>query len=168
MPTVSDTERLTLRHFAHVDADFIVRLLNEPSFIRHIADKQVRTREEAVRYLDRGPMASYRTHGFGLNLVQLKGEGTPIGMCGLVKRDELERPDLGYAFLPEFCGQGYAFEAATAVLEQGMIAHALESVLAVTLPDNARSNRLLRALGFRARGSVWLYVARNNLYEYRR
>ncbi|MFG6160245.1 GNAT family N-acetyltransferase [Halomonas sp. 1390] len=166
MGKVIDTERLTLRHFEAGDADFIVRLLNDPSFIRHIADKQVRTREHAVHYLENGPMASYRAHGFGLNLVQLKGEGTPIGMCGLVKRDELDRPDLGYAFLPAFCGRGYAFEAAAAVLEQGMTAHALYSVLAVTLPDNARSNRLLTTLGFRAKGAVDLYGARNNLYEY--
>ena len=168
MVKVTDTERLTLRHFEAVDADFIVRLLNDPSFIRHIADKQVRTREDAVRYLETGPMASYLAHGFGLNLVQLKGEGTPIGMCGLVKRDELDRPDLGYAFLPAFCGRGYAFEAATAVLEQGMAAHSLDSVLAVTLPDNTRSNRLLCTLGFSAKGAVNLYGARNTLYEYRR
>ncbi|MDT8880561.1 GNAT family N-acetyltransferase [Halomonas saccharevitans] len=165
---VTDTERLTIRHFEGEDADFIVRLLNDPSFIRHIADKQVRTREDAVSYLENGPMASYRTHGYGLNLVQLKGEGTPIGMCGLVKRHELEGPDLGYAFLPEFCGQGYAFEAAEAVLEQGMAEHALDSVLAVTLPDNTRSNRLLNTLGFSAKWSVNLYGAWNNLYEYRR
>lgn len=165
---VTDTERLTLRRFEHGDADFIVRLLNDPSFIRHIADKGIRTREEAVRYLDTGPMASYRARGFGLNLVALKGEGTPIGMCGLVKRDELAGPDLGYAFLPAFCGHGYAFEAATAVLEQGMAAHALETVLAVTLPDNARSQRLLERLGFRAKGEVALYGARNRLYAYRR
>lgn len=165
---VTDTERLTIRHFEADDADFIVRLLNDPSFIRHIADKGVRTREEAVRYLESGPMASYRAHGFGLNLVELKGEGTPIGMCGLVKRDELEGPDLGYAFLPAFCGQGYAFEAAAAVLEQGMAAHALDTVLAVTLPDNARSHRLLDRLGFRATGTVDLYGAPNTLFEYRR
>ncbi|WP_108446684.1 GNAT family N-acetyltransferase [Halomonas denitrificans] len=164
---VIDTERLTIRHFEHRDADFIVRLLNDPSFIRHIADKGVRTREEAVRYLEHGPMASYRAHGFGLNLVQLKGEGTPIGMCGLVKRDELAGPDLGYAFLPAFCGRGYAFEAAAAVLDQGMAAHALEAVLAVTLPDNSRSHRLLNRLGFSATGTVERYGARNTFFEYR-
>ncbi|MEQ6889380.1 GNAT family N-acetyltransferase [Halomonas sp. CS7] len=86
---VIDTVRLTLRHFEVDDADFIVRLLNAPTFIRHIADKGRRTREEALRYLEHGPMASYRAHGVGRNLVERKGEGTPIGMCGLVTRDEL-------------------------------------------------------------------------------
>ena len=163
---VCETEKLIVRHFTLADAEFIVELLNEESFIRYIADKQVRNIADAENYLTLGPMASYDKFGFGLNLVMLKGTNTPIGMCGLLKRDELHDPDLGYAFLPSHCGQGYALEAANSVLKKGMKAHCLELVLAVTLPDNLNSNRLLQRAGFSQNGVVNLYGSENNLYEY--
>jgi RimJ/RimL family protein N-acetyltransferase len=98
MKVVCETERIVVRQFELSDAPFIVRLLNDDLFIRYIGDKNIRTQEDAINYLKTGPMASYKKHGFGLNLVCLKETHTPIGMCGLLKRDELESPDLGYAF----------------------------------------------------------------------
>lgn len=166
MSVICETERLVIRHFNTHDADFIVRLLNEESFIRHIADKQVRTVTDAVNYLISGPIASYQTYGFGLNIVSLKGTETPIGMCGLLKRDELSHPDLGYAFLPEFCGKGYAIEAAYLVLITEMSAHNLDAVLAVTSPDNTTSNNLLVKIGFILKEQILLYGCTNNLYQY--
>lgn len=163
---VCESERLIVRHFTLADSEFIVALLNEESFIRYIADKQVRNIADAENYLTVGPMASYEKFGFGLNLVMLKATNTPIGMCGLLKRDELSNPDLGYAFLPSYCGQGYALEAANAVLKEGVNTHSLGLVLAVTLPDNLNSNRLLQRAGFIQNGIVNLYGSENNLYEY--
>ncbi len=114
--TVAETDRLVLRRFTPEDAGFVLRLLNEPSFIQNIGDKGIRTLEQAARYLADGPIQSYARNGHGLNLVSLKDSLQPIGMCGLLKRDVFPDVDLGYAFLPEFCSRGYAYEAAAAIL----------------------------------------------------
>ena len=97
-----ETERLALRKLSSDDAEFILELLNEPSFIRNIGDKGVRTKDEAVQYIHDGPVASYEKFGFGLYLVELKGSGVPIGICGLLKRESLPDVDVGFAFLPKF------------------------------------------------------------------
>ena len=161
-----ETDRLVIRSFRLDDAAFIVRLLNEESFIRNIADKNVRTKADAMNYLTNGPMLSYQENGFGLNLVQLKESATPIGVCGLVKRKELDHPDLGYAFLPEFWGKGYAREAASSVLREEVVASSINTVLAITFPDNLSSNNLLKKVGFMLTGKMELYGLQNNLYEY--
>lgn len=163
---VCESERVTVRQFTLDDAEFVIELLNDDSFIRYIADKKVRTIVDAENYLKSGPLASYAKIGFGLSLVMLTESKTPIGMCGLLKRDELEFPDLGYAFLPQYCGKGYALEAAKAVLKEGMKRHFLSRVLAVTLPHNQHSNRLLQQAGFTQTGMVELYDYQNNLYQY--
>lgn len=167
MKVVCETQRLIIRQFNLGDTDFIIQLLNDKTFIRFISDKNVRTQEDAVTYLTNGPISGYETQGFGLNLVQLKGEKTPIGMCGLLKRAELDYPDLGYAFLPEFCGKGYATEAAESVLKETMASYSLNTVLAVTYADNLSSNRLLVNVGFSLEGTIELYGSPNNLYQYR-
>ncbi|MTJ02876.1 GNAT family N-acetyltransferase [Idiomarina piscisalsi] len=166
MKVLCETERLSIRQFELRDAPFITRILNDDLFMRYIGDKNVRTHEDAVSYLKMGPMASYKKHGFGLNLVCLKGINTPIGMCGLLKRDELEKPDLGYAFLPEYSGKGYAREAAENTLKTVMKTCSLDNVVAVTLPENVRSNKLLEIIGFRFKETIELYGSENNLYEY--
>lgn len=163
---VCESERLIVRHFTLDDAEFVIKLLNDESFIRYIADKNVRNTADAENYLLSGPMASYEKFGFGLSVVMLKENHTPIGMCGLLKRNELASPDLGYAFLPAYCGQGYAAEAAKAVLSEGMTQYLLDKVVAVTLPTNEHSNRLLQRVGFKRTGMVELYDCQNNLYEY--
>lgn len=143
-----ETPRLTLRHFTLDDGEFVLRLLNEPSFHEYIGDKGVRTLEGAHGYLRNGPLASYVQHGHGLNLVVLRETGTPIGMCGLLKRDTLESPDIGYAFVPEHWGAGYAVEAAEAVLASAWTEFGMTRVLAITNDHNNPSQRLLLKLGF--------------------
>ena len=143
------TARLTLRHLSTDDADFILELLNDPSFLRYIGDKGVRTRADACRYISTGPMDSYARFGFGLYLVESKDTKEPTGICGLVRRDSLEHVDVGFAFLPRFRSRGYAFESAAAVLTQARDAFALKRILAVTSRDNASSIGLLTKLGFR-------------------
>lgn len=150
------TDRLAIRPFTLEDAPFILRLLNEPSFIEYIAHKGVRTLDQARDYLRQGPMASDAAHGHALWMVQRREDGLPMGMCGLIKRDTLPDLDLGYAFLPEFWGQGHAREAAAACLAWGRKEKGLERVLAIVSPGNAASIRLLEALAFRPDGRMEL------------
>jgi RimJ/RimL family protein N-acetyltransferase len=148
-PSSIETERLAIRRLTTGDAGFILELLNEPSFRRHVGDKGVRTEEDARRYIRDGPIDSYRRFGFGLCLVELKDGKAPIGICGLLKRDSLEDPDIGFAFLPRYWANGYAVESATAVLAHERDTRGLKRILAVTSPDNQASIRLLSKLGFR-------------------
>ncbi len=154
---VVETARLRLRHFTVDDGEFILRLLNEPSFIENITDKGVRTLDDARAYILSGPVASYQRFGFGLNQVELKETGVPIGMCGLIKRDTLEDVDLGYAFLPEYWSNGYAVESAMAALADGRRLFGLRRVVAVTNAENQRSIRLLEKLGFEYEQMINLY-----------
>ena len=147
--TVLETERLSLRQFTVDDAQFILTLLNEPSFLRYIGDKQVRNLEDARGYILNGPVASYKQNGFGLYLVELRESYTPIGMCGFLKREELPDADIGFAFLPAFWNKGLAFEAAAAVLQDARERLRLERILAITSLDNEASIKLLERLGFR-------------------
>lgn len=148
-PYIVRTERLTLRHLDFDDAPFIIELLNQPSFLRYIGDKKVRNVADAHRYLQTGPLASYEKYGYGLYWVGDRETGMPVGICGLIKRDSLEDADIGFAFLPEHCGKGYAPESGRAVLEHGKQAFGLERVVAIVQPDNQASIRVLGKLGFR-------------------
>jgi ribosomal-protein-alanine N-acetyltransferase len=144
---VCETVRLRLRHLADADAAFVLELLNEPDFIRNIGDREVRTLDDARRYIQHGPVASYSQHGFGLFLVELRNSRAPIGICGLLKRDYLDDVDIGFALREAFRGKGYAFEAASAVLHFGQQVLGLSRIVAITSPDNHASMSLLRRLG---------------------
>lgn len=162
------TERLLLRPFTTDDAPFVLTLLNEPSFLRFIGDKKVRNLEDARRYLLNGPIASYNVHGFGILLVELKDSQTPIGMCGLIKREELPAPDIGFAFLPDYWRQGFAFEAATRIMNDARERLKLTTILAIVNPDNDASIKLLQRLGLRferIKGDVKLYALPNQPVE---
>lgn len=145
--TVLETERLTLRKITTDDAPFLLQLLNEPSFITNIGDRNVRNNEDACRYALNGPVASYAQHGFGLYLVELKESSTAIGICGLVKRESLPDADIGFAFLPAFWRQGYALESALAVRDYAFNVLGLPRILAIVNPQNASSIRLLEKIG---------------------
>ncbi len=143
-----DTERLTIRQFTLDDAAFTLGLLNQPSFLEFIGDRGVRDLDTAVRYITNGPLLSYQQHGYGLMVVTRKPDGLPAGICGLLKRATLEHPDIGYAFLPEFWGQGLAEEAARAVLRHAREGLGIGTIVAVVSPGNSASTRLLHKLGF--------------------
>ena len=145
---VLETERLILRRFTVDDAQFVLTLVNEPSFLRYIGDKKIRSIEDARQYILDGPVASYERHGFGLCLIELRESHTPIGMCGLLKREELPEPDIGFALVPEFWNKGFAFEAASAVLQDARERLGLQRILAITSLDNEASIKLLERLGF--------------------
>jgi len=146
---VLETNRLILSRLSTEDAEFILDLLNEPSFLRFIGDKGVRTLDDARDYILNGPVDMYNRLGFGLYLTELKDGSVPIGMCGLLKRDSLEDVDIGFAFLPKFWGRGYAYESAAAVMAYGKTVLGLNRIVAITSPDNYASGRLLEKLGLR-------------------
>jgi len=150
---VLETERLLLSRLTPNDAAFIFELVNEPSFIQNIGDRNVRSEDDAVRYIQQGPMASYDQHGFGLYRVALKQTAVPIGICGPLKRETLEHPDIGFAFLPRFWRQGYALESAAAVMNYARNQLHLTDIAAITTPDNERSIKLLEKLCFRFQGT---------------
>jgi RimJ/RimL family protein N-acetyltransferase len=144
---VLETERLILRLLNEDDAPFILRLVNEPSWLRYIGDKGVRSLEDARGYLRNGPLDMYARYGFGLWLVARKEDAAPLGMCGLIKRDALPNVDIGFAFVPDAWGQGYALESAAAVLAKGRDDFGLKRIVAITSLDNASSIRVLEKIG---------------------
>jgi RimJ/RimL family protein N-acetyltransferase len=147
--TVFKTERTIVRHMAPADAPFICRLLNEPSWLENIGDRGVRTPEDAEKYIRTTAMATYETLGFGMYLVESRPDANALGIAGLVKRATLNEPDLGVAFLPEFCRMGYASEAATAVIAHAEGTLGIPRLLAITTPGNQPAIRLIEKLGFR-------------------
>lgn len=154
--SVIQTERLVLRHLDEQDADFILLLLNDPDFLHYIGDRGVRDADDARRYIAEGPVASYERNGFGLYLVERREDGKALGICGVLRREGLDGPDLGFAFLPQFRGRGYAREAAEATVEHARVAVGLARLLAITSLDNHRSRRLLEQLGFSSDGAIRL------------
>lgn len=134
----------------------MLELMNEPGWLQNIGDRGVRTIEAARDYIRRAAVASHERHGFSLECVVLRETGERIGICGLVKRDGLELPDLGFAFLERFAGRGFAREAAAASLRQAHDELGLPRILAITSPSNERALRLLRAIGFTDDGAMRL------------
>jgi RimJ/RimL family protein N-acetyltransferase len=144
---VLETERLALREATEEDDAFFLALLNDPDWIRYIGDRGVRTPDDARRYVSEKLTTSYRRHGFGLYVVVLKSTGAPTGICGLIRRETLEDVDVGFAMLPAYRGSGYALEATRAVLHHGRSAFALRRIVAITIPDNRGSIRVLEGAG---------------------
>lgn len=169
-PFIAETPRLQLRRVKLSDAEFFHRLLNEPSWLENIGDRGVRSAAEAVAYIRKQIWEPYRSCGFGMYLVQRKEDGAPIGLCGLVQRDFLEHPDLGFALLPEHVGQGYAAEAAESVIALVESRWGIGQLCAITRGENSRSVRLLERLGFQRERScatpsgemLELYVRRSS------
>jgi [ribosomal protein S5]-alanine N-acetyltransferase len=143
------TNRLTIRPFTLDDAGFIMDLVNDPDWLRFIGDKAVASKEDARRYLTEGPLTMYEMHGFGLCAVERTNDGSMIGMCGLVRRAGLEDVDVGYAFLPHGRGQGFAIEAAHAIVDHALTIIGIGRIVAITDPANVASTRVLEAIGMR-------------------
>jgi RimJ/RimL family protein N-acetyltransferase len=150
------TERLLLREFTFADTDFIIELLNSQGWLDFVGDRNVRTHEQAVAYLENGAMRSYKENGYGLSLVVTKADRKPIGMCGIINRTNLENPDIGFAFLPTYQGQGFGYEIAHATLLHAKVRLHLATVCAITLPNNTRSIRLLEKIGMKWQKSFFM------------
>lgn len=146
---VLETERLTLRWLDVKDAPFILELVNDPAWIQFIGDKGIKNLEDAKKYILNGPVDMYNKMGFGLYLVERKEDLTPLGMCGLIRRDSLEDVDIGFAFLEKFRSKGYGYESAAAVIEYGVQKLGLKRIVAITSIDNVASGTLLEKVGLR-------------------
>lgn len=153
---IAETPRLKIRHFTAADTQFTLQLLNEPSFINNIADREVRNERDALNYLVNGPIKSYRQHGYGLFLVEGCTDGQAMGICGLIYRQALQETDIGFAFLPKFCRQGYATEAAKAVIHYGYNQLNLSRIIGLTHAANVKSINLLSKLGLQYEKTVQL------------
>jgi RimJ/RimL family protein N-acetyltransferase len=146
---ICQSTRLRLAELSEDDAPFILQLLTDPDFLRNIGDRGVSTLEEARTYITTVPRASYQKYGFGLYRVELKETALPIGICGLLRRDWHPDVELGFAFLPEGRGKGYATEAARMAVEFGQCTLGLSRLVAITAPDNLASAGVLAKVGFR-------------------
>jgi [ribosomal protein S5]-alanine N-acetyltransferase len=165
MTPIANTDRLLLRRITPSDAAFYSQLVNEPAWIANIGDRQVKSLVDAEQQITNKLIASYVQHGLGLYVVALTDTMQPIGICGLVKRDTLQHPDIGFAFLKAHWGQGYALESAQAVLRHAADELGLMRVLGITTPTNARSASLLLKLGLRFQGRVQAGGVSRDLYQ---
>lgn len=144
---VLETERMTLRWFEESDAAFVLELLNDPAWIANIGERNVRTLDDARSYIAEKLVASYHQNGFGLWAMQRRSDDALLGMCGLLKRDNLPTLDVGYALAPAYRRQGYAKEAVLACLTYARDVLATPRVLAIVAPHNQPSIRLLESVG---------------------
>ncbi|NML23581.1 GNAT family N-acetyltransferase [Pseudoflavitalea sp. G-6-1-2] len=144
---ITVTPRLVIRELVLEDAPFVLSILNTPGWIRFIGDRKVHDLAAAEQYIDTRFIYSYNTYGYGIYAIE-SSEGKLLGLCGLVKRDYLPHPDLGYALMPENEGQGYAREAAAAVLRYAVETLGQKVIHAIVTPTNSRSVHLLEQLGF--------------------
>ncbi len=166
MEPVLETERLLSRKFTLEDAAFILQLLNTEGWLKYIGDRKVRTIEEAEAYLLNGPLKT-NEHTFPwLRLIALKSNNTPIGLVSLIKREDLEFIDIGFAFLPAFMGQGYACEIVSETIKFAFGKLHLEKIIAITLPDNKSSIRLLEKLGMQLEGDYIKKESAEKLLKY--
>lgn len=145
--TILETKRTLVRHGTHNDAPFIMQLLNEPGWIRFVGDRNIHDLDAARKFIDDRLLSSYLKHGFGLYIVDEKASGCSIGLCGFVKRDTLDAPDIGYAITESHHGMGYAFEVSTALIDYGHDTLGFDRIFGYTLPENTVSLKLLAKLG---------------------
>lgn len=166
MDQILATPRLVLREIVEEDAAFANELLNSPGFLKYIGDRGVRSDADAAAFINERYRASYRQHGYGLWVVDSLEEGRPVGLCGFVKRDYFEHPDLGFAYLPGDCRKGYGYEAARATMNYGRETLGFEKVLAITSLDNHASMGLLTKLGFGDEGVIEPQEEKLRLFSY--
>jgi ribosomal-protein-alanine N-acetyltransferase len=152
MQNILETERLFLRKFTLDDAVFILELLNTPTWLQFIGDRNVHSIDDAENFLKNGSLKSYQENGFGFYAVVEKAETSgpsskPIGMCGLIKRDFLPDIDIGFAFLPHLISKGFGYEAASATLDYARNVLKIKRIVAIVNPDNEKSIGLIKKIG---------------------
>lgn len=151
---VLETERLILREFDLNDAPFIHELLNSPGWLKYIGDRKIKTLADALDYLANVPLKSYRQHSFGLSMIELKETKQAVGMCGIIIRDYLAHPDIGYALLPQFEGNGYAVEITSALLQHAGRKWDIKTIYAITTADNIQSKKVLSKIGMKFQNKI--------------
>ena len=145
---ISETQRLIITKVDLQDAPFFFELMNTPHWIKYIGDKKIKTVTHAKAHLKKGILKSYRKDGFGFYKVLLKSENLKtIGICGLVKRKELEDVDIGFGFLPDYEGKGFGYESSIEIMKLAQNKFKIKKVAAITSPKNVNSIKLLEKLG---------------------
>ncbi len=167
MKIIKYTERLLLKEATVNEAAFMLSLLNSEGWLKFIGDRGVRTIEDAAKYLQERVIPSYTLNGFGMYNLELKTTGEIIGMCGLIDRPTLEGIDIGFALLPDFEGKGYAFEAATAIMDFAKNDLKMDTIVAITTTDNLKSQQLLEKIGFKIIKTFKMEGDDAELYLYR-
>ena len=147
MEIVIQTERLILRKFTLNDAAFMLELLNTTAWLRFIGDRNVRTIKQAEQYLLDGNIKSYQEYGFGFYVVVIKETNESIGICGIKKREGLDDVDIGFGFFPQFMGNGYGYEAASATLDYALNVLKIKRIVAIVDPENVASIGLIKKIG---------------------
>jgi RimJ/RimL family protein N-acetyltransferase len=150
---ILQTPRLTLRWFGPRDARFVLKLLNDPAWLRNIGQRHVHDAAAAKQWIESRLVANYGRQGFGFWAMERREDQRTIGMCGLIQRDTLPHPDIGYALLPRYRGHGYAREAAQACLAYAREVLGLDEVWGVTSPSNEASAQVLAGIGMEDRGT---------------
>ncbi len=151
-----ETERLQLRYYTAADAPFIYELMNSEGWLNYIGDRDIKSIADAKAYIEEKYLPSYELNGHGAYIVILKETGIAVGSCGLYKRENLEHPDIGFAFLTEYLGKGYGFEASQGVMQHARETLGIRTFLGITLPANIPSIKLLEKLGFEMTGTTKL------------
>lgn len=154
--SIISTSRLELREICEDDAPFILELLNTPSWLKFIGDRNLHSIEDAKKYIINRLIPSYRIFGFGFYLTKLTENNTSIGICGIVKRDFLEHIDIGFAFLPQYEGKGYGYESASAVMEYAQKTLEITTIAGITNSNNKSSIALLEKLGLKFQKMILL------------
>lgn len=153
-PALATTERTFITRLLASDAPFILQLVNSPGWLQYIGDKEVKDEFNARRFIKQRFLSSYDSFGYGYYLVKSIELNTPMGIVGFTNREEYDNPDFGFAFLPEFEGQGFAREASVAIMDYGQREFGFPVLDAGTLPENHSAARLLARLGFKAQGKI--------------
>lgn len=155
-----ETQRLFLEIVTKRDHAFILALVNSPGWIEFIGDRQVHTQKEAIEFITR----IKSTKDLHYWVVRRKGDRVPLGIISFIKRDYLAHFDIGFAFLPQFAGNGYAYEAATALMHAMKLSPRHQTILATTNPSNEKSIALLSKLGFRFDKQMHVHSEASNIY----
>ncbi|MDT0552937.1 GNAT family N-acetyltransferase [Urechidicola vernalis] len=153
---ILETDRLHILKFTLKDAPFIFELVNSPNWLKFIGDKNVKSLKDAEQYIQEKLLNQYKHFGFSFYLVRTKSKQKPIGMTGFIKRPSMQDVEIGFSFLPNSSGKGYALESSKAILKYGKSHLKIEKVVAITDQKNTRSQKLLERLGLEKQGEIIL------------
>ena len=160
------TKRLIIQPISIEDADFILELLNSPKWKKYIGDRNINSTEEAQQYISERMLPNLEKYGYSNNAVIRKEDNVKLGTCGLYKRDGLEVVDIGFAFLPQHEGKGYAYEAANKLTEAAHSDFNISELSGYTLEENTSSRKLLEKLGFSLIGKTFIPNDSEELLHY--